>query len=64
MKKEVCDWFVENFTLEGQTVLDPFAGMCTTVVSCIYHNRKCYAIELVEEYYKASVKRIKETIAR
>ena len=45
-------------------MLDPFAGMCTTVVSCIYHNRKCYAIELVEEYYKASVKRIKETIAR
>lgn len=64
MKKEVCDWFIENFTLEEQTVLDPFAGMCTTVVSCIEHNRKCYAIELVEEYYKASVKRIKEIVAR
>jgi len=33
MKQEVADWFIEKFTKEGETILDPFAGTGTTALT-------------------------------
>jgi len=52
MKQEVADWFIEKFTKEGDTVLDPFAGTGTTGVACRNLNRNFIGIEISEEYVK------------
>lgn len=59
MKKEVCDWFIEHFTTENDTVLDPFMGCGTTALSCINHNRNYIGYELVKEYCDIAESRIK-----
>lgn len=62
MKMEVAEWFIENFTKEGQMILDPFAGCCTTAVACLRHGRKCLSIELVKEYYEIGKNRIQHVL--
>ena len=52
MKQEVADWFIEKFTKEGDTVLDPFAGTGTTGVACRNLNRNFILIEQEPEYVK------------
>jgi len=52
MKQEVADWFIEKFTKEGDTVLDPFAGTGTTGVACKNLNRNYILIEQEPEYVK------------
>ena len=56
MKQEVSDWFIEKFTKEGDTILDPFAGTGTTAISC--KNRKCILIEKEQEYIYIINKRL------
>lgn len=60
MKQEVADWFIEKFTREGDIVFDCFAGLGTTMISCIKCNRDCIGIELNKEYIKIAKDRIKE----
>ena len=60
MKKELADYFIENFTKKGDTVLDPFNGIGTTSVSCIDLGRNYVGFELDKEYYETSLKRISE----
>lgn len=60
MKQEVCDWFVEKFTTEGDTILDPFMGAGTTAISCINLNRNYIGFEITPEYVILSEKRILE----
>ena len=62
MNPEVADWFIENFTQENETILDPFLGSGTTGISCIKQNRKFVGIELVKEYCETAEKRINEAI--
>lgn len=62
MKMEVAEWFIKNFTKEGQTILDPFAGCCTTAVACLKHGRKSLNIELVKEYYEMGKNRIESIL--
>jgi DNA modification methylase len=50
MKKEVCDWFIDNFTCEGDIVVDCFMGCGTTALSCKEKKRKYIGFELFEEY--------------
>jgi site-specific DNA-methyltransferase (adenine-specific)/modification methylase len=45
---------------ENDTVLDPFMGVASTGVAALQLNRKFIGIELVEEYYNASKKRLNE----
>lgn len=47
-------------TNEGDTVLDPFMGSGTTGVAALKQNRNFIGIELSEEYYDISNKRLKE----
>jgi site-specific DNA-methyltransferase (adenine-specific) len=46
-------------TKEGDLVLDPFAGSCSTGVACKNTNRSFIGFELDEEYYNDAVKRIR-----
>jgi modification methylase len=58
MKQEVADWFIEKFTREGETILDPFAGTGTTGVAARKLNRNYILIEKEPEYVEIINKRL------
>ena len=49
------------YTVEGDTVLDPFLGSGTTAVACKELKRNCIGIEISKEYIEISRKRIANT---
>lgn len=51
-------WILEKYTEPGMTILDPFAGSCTTAVACIKTGRNFICIEKEPEYCKIGEKRI------
>jgi len=53
-------WCLENYTNEGDTVLDPFLGSGTTAVACERMGRNCVGIEISEEYCEIARKRVQE----
>lgn len=53
-------WFIKLFTIEGDTVLDPFIGSGTTAVAAVQLNRKYVGIDNEEEYVKLSMDRISD----
>lgn len=61
---ELTDTCVLLSTEENDTVLDCFMGSGTVGVSCKRFNRNFIGIELDEEYYQISKKRINETETR
>ena len=60
MKQEVADWFIYNFTVDGDIIFDPFMGLGTTGISCLRDNRDFIGIEKNKEYYDLASKRISE----
>lgn len=46
-------------TNEGDMVLDPFAGSCSTGIACLNMKRKFIGYEIDLEYYQKAVERIK-----
>jgi site-specific DNA-methyltransferase (adenine-specific)/modification methylase len=56
-EKVIC-----NFSNEGDIVLDPFMGTGTTGVVCRKNNRKFIGIEIDDEYFNISKKRIEEQL--
>ena len=59
MKQEVADWFIMNFTKEGDVVLDCFMGLGTTGISCKKFGRDFVGIEKNEEYFHIAEERLK-----
>jgi site-specific DNA-methyltransferase (adenine-specific) len=55
---------IKLFSYVDDTVLDPFAGSGTTLVSCLHTNRKGIGIELDKDYSELATKRIKSVIAQ
>jgi DNA modification methylase len=51
-------WFVKLFTVEGDTVLDPFMGSGTVGLVCRRLNRRFIGIELQPEYITVARERI------
>lgn len=49
--EELPEWFIKLFTLEGDTVLDPFMGSGTTNLVAEKMGRNSVGIEIVPEYY-------------
>ena len=49
---------IENSTKQGGKVYEPFAGSGTTLVACQNLNRKCYAIEISENYCAVILERM------
>lgn len=60
MKKEVCDWFIKNFTKENDIVLDPFLGTGTTACVCVEQNRHYIGFEISEQYFDMACHRLDE----
>lgn len=58
---ELLEYLIKTYTNEGETVLDFTMGSGSTGVACKNLNRKFIGIELNEEYYNISNKRIYET---
>ena len=56
---------IESSSKQGETVLDPFAGIGSTAVAAIAAGRKSIIIELDEQYANMAVKRVRraETLA-
>lgn len=52
--------FIKFFTKEGMSVLDPFAGIGSTLVGCKRTGRTGYGIELNEKYFEIILKRVPE----
>jgi len=56
----MMEGFIKFFTKEGMSILDPFAGIGSTLVGCARTGRIGYGIELNKKYYNAIVKRVPE----
>jgi DNA modification methylase len=53
-------WILENYTKEGDTILDPFMGSGTTMVACVNTGRNGIGIERDETYFHIAERRIAE----
>ena len=56
----LIEWILNKYTKEGDIVLDPFMGSCTTAVACYKMNRHYIGFELDKEYYEIGMKRLQE----
>jgi len=54
------EWFIKLFTVEGDIVLDPFAGSGTTLKMAKLMSRKCIGFEIVPEYIQVIKDRLLE----
>ncbi len=50
---------IRLFTIEGQTVLDPFVGSGTTAVAAMQDNRRFVGFEIDPDYTEIALKRVK-----
>lgn len=60
---ELPTWFIKLFTKEGDVVLDPFAGVGTTLLAAYKLNRNFIGIEIVKEYcdiFEEEFKKLRE----
>ena len=53
-------WCLENYSKEGDLILDCFSGSGTTAVACHNLHRRFICIEKDPEYYAKSVERLEE----
>ena len=58
---ELCEYLIETYTNEGETVLDMTMGSGSTGVACKNTNRDFIGIEMNEEYFKIAKQRINDT---
>lgn len=58
----LLEWLIRTYSNECDTVLDFTMGSGSTMVACALTNRKGIGIELMDEYYEISEKRVKEAV--
>jgi DNA methylase len=57
-------WLVNLASVQGETILDPFAGSGTTGVACIEMGRKFVGIEIDPGYFDIACRRIGDALKR
>ncbi len=57
---DLMERLIEVFTIEGQTVLDPFLGSGTTAIASLNIGRKFVGFEIEKKYVEMSIRRIKK----
>jgi len=60
---ELMEFPIENSTVRGQGVLDPFMGSGTTGVACVQTGRRFIGIEIEPKYFDIAVRRIEAALA-
>lgn len=61
MPTELARIAINNFSKEGDTILDPFCGLATTGIVCCQLRRNFIGIELEKEYYELGQQRLNNT---
>ena len=56
--EELPEWFIKLFTVEGDTVLDPFMGSGTTVLVADRMGRNAVGVEIIPEYVEMVKERL------
>lgn len=54
------DWLVQWSTDAGETVVDPFMGSGTTLISCAKLRRPCVGIEVDPKYFDLACRRVEK----
>jgi len=60
--EKLMKWCVANYSLEGQTILDPFLGSGTTAVACKQLKRNFIGIEISQKYCDIANQRLRQDI--
>ena len=55
-------WLIGNYSRSGQTILDPFSGTGTTLITAKSQGRKSIGIEIKKEYADFTVKRMRQSV--
>jgi DNA modification methylase len=55
MQFDLADRAIAQYTMEGETVFDPFAGIGTVPLRALKLRRKGYGVELAEGYFRDAV---------
>lgn len=55
---DLASWFIKDWSLENNIIIDLFLGSGTAMVACHQLKRKCYGIELDPKYCDVIVKRM------
>ena len=53
---------IQNSSMTGTIVLDPFGGSGSTLIACEETDRKCFTMEMDEKYADVIVNRFKEKV--
>lgn len=59
---DACEYFLECFSDENDTILDPFLGSGTTAVAAKRLKRNYIGIELNPDYVKIAEQRLRQEI--
>ena len=57
---ELIQMLIEQYSNEGDIILDPFLGSGTTAIACVNTNRHYIGFELDPQYYNIACKRLDE----
>ena len=57
---QLFQWCLQNYSKEGDLILDCFSGSGTTAIACHNLKRRFICIEKDKDYYEASVKRLED----
>ena len=58
----LLEWIIDNYTKEGDLILDPFVGSGTTCAVAKQRHRRFIGIERQDEYYEMAKKRVESTV--
>jgi site-specific DNA-methyltransferase (adenine-specific) len=60
--KGLPEWFIKLFSVEGDTVLDPFSGSGTTCLVAMNFKRNSIGVELLTSYHEIACQRILDEV--